>query len=196
MCVCVYTHTHIYRERGRVLFEICLLLFPSPIFILMISPLHLCVFILLGFDSAPSASPQWGSYTERGLWLLPSQHSQKLGWSSPQTPLKGAGIYPLLQQGLCAPVWLFATPWAAAHQAPLSMWLSRQEYWGGLPFPPPGDLPDPETEPASLVSPALQMDSLRIEPLGRGKILVQSPLLKLPHAFQRTSVAIQGSLLC
>ena len=48
-----------------------------------------------------------------------------------------------------------ATPWAVAHQAPLSMGLSRQGYWSGLPFPPPGDLRDPGTEPASLMSPAL-----------------------------------------
>ena len=39
-----------------------------------------------------------------------------------------------------------------AHQAPLSMGFSRQEYWSGLPHPPPGDLPDPEIEPASLMS--------------------------------------------
>ena len=37
-------------------------------------------------------------------------------------------------------VWLFATPWAVAHQAPLSMGFSRQEYWSGLPFPSPGDI--------------------------------------------------------
>ena len=46
------------------------------------------------------------------------------------------------------------TLWTAAHQAPLSMGFSRQEYWSGLPCPPPGDLPDPGFEPASL-SPAL-----------------------------------------
>ena len=40
-------------------------------------------------------------------------------------------------------VWLFVTPWTLAHQAPLSMGFSRQEYWSGLPCPPPGDLPDP-----------------------------------------------------
>ena len=40
-------------------------------------------------------------------------------------------------------IWLFATPWTIAHQAPLSMGFSRQEYWSGLPCPPPGDLPDP-----------------------------------------------------
>ena len=41
------------------------------------------------------------------------------------------------------------TPWTVAHQAPLSMGFSRQEHWRGLPFPPPGDLPDPGIEPVS-----------------------------------------------
>ena len=50
---------------------------------------------------------------------------------------------------------LFATPGTVAHQAPLSMGFSRQEYWSGLPLPPPGDLPDPGIEPVSLASPAL-----------------------------------------
>ena len=49
----------------------------------------------------------------------------------------------------------FATPYTVARQAPLSMGFSRQEHWSGLPFPPPGDLPDPRIEPASLASPAL-----------------------------------------
>ena len=44
-------------------------------------------------------------------------------------------------------VQLFATPWTVAYQAPLSMEFSRQEYWSGLPFPSPGDLPDPGVEP-------------------------------------------------
>ena len=50
---------------------------------------------------------------------------------------------------------LFATPQTAAHQASLSMGFTRQEYWSGLPFPSPGDLPDPGIEPASLLSPIL-----------------------------------------
>ena len=50
---------------------------------------------------------------------------------------------------------LFATLWTVASQAPLSMGLSRQEYWSRLPFPPPGNLPYPEMEPVSLTSPAL-----------------------------------------
>ena len=48
-----------------------------------------------------------------------------------------------------------ATLWTMAHQAPLSMGFSRQEYWSGLPWPPPGDLPDPVIESKSLTSPAL-----------------------------------------
>ena len=52
-------------------------------------------------------------------------------------------------------VQLFQTPWTVACQAPLSMQFSRQEYWRGLPFPSPGDLPDPGIKLASLVSPAL-----------------------------------------
>ena len=52
-------------------------------------------------------------------------------------------------------VQLFATPWSVGHQAPLSMGFSRQEYWSGLPFPPPGYLPKPGSKPTSLASPAL-----------------------------------------
>ena len=54
-------------------------------------------------------------------------------------------------------VQLFVNPWTVAHQAPLSMGFSRQEYWSGLPFPPPGDLPD---QGIKLVSTALRADSL------------------------------------
>ena len=56
-----------------------------------------------------------------------------------------------------------ATPWTIACQVLLSMEFSRQEYWSGLPFPSPGNLPDPEIEPRS---PALQEDSLQSEPPG------------------------------
>ena len=56
------------------------------------------------------------------------------------------------------------TPWTVARQAPLSMRFSRQEYWSGLPFPSPGDLPDPGIEPRS---PALQADSFPTELQGK-----------------------------
>ena len=56
------------------------------------------------------------------------------------------------------------TSWTIAHEAPLFMGYPRQEYWSGLPFPPPGNLPDPGIE---LVFPALQADSLPSEPSGK-----------------------------
>ena len=63
-------------------------------------------------------------------------------------------------------VQLFATPWTVAYQASPSMGFSRQEYWSGLPFPSPGDLPDPGIEPGS---PSFQADALTTEPRGKPK---------------------------
>ena len=60
-------------------------------------------------------------------------------------------------------VQLFVIPWTVAYQAPPPMGFSRQEYWSGLPFPPPGDLPDPGIEPWSH---AFQADALTSEPPG------------------------------
>ena len=60
------------------------------------------------------------------------------------------------------------TPWAVAYQAPLSMEFFRQEYWSGLPFPSPGDLPNPGVEH---MTPTLQVDSLSAEPQGSPRIL-------------------------
>ena len=56
---------------------------------------------------------------------------------------------------------LFATPWTIAYQAPPAMEFSRQEYWSGLPFPSPGDFPNPGIEPGS---PVFQADTLTSEP--------------------------------
>ena len=63
-------------------------------------------------------------------------------------------------------VWLFETLWTVAHQVPLSMGFSRQEYWSGLPFPPPGDTPESGIEPMTLVSPTLQVGSLPLSHWG------------------------------
>ena len=63
-------------------------------------------------------------------------------------------------------VQLFTTPWIVSDQAPLSMGFSRQEYWNGFPFPPPGDLPNPGIEPQF---PAVQADALPSEPPGTAK---------------------------
>ena len=61
-------------------------------------------------------------------------------------------------------VQLFATPWTVAYQAPPSMGFSKQEYWSGLAFPSPGDLPDPGTEPMSPVAPVLAGEFFTTEP--------------------------------
>ena len=85
-------------------------------------------------------------------------------------------------------VWLFMTPWTAAHQALLSLEFSRQEYWSGLLFPIPRDLPDPWAEPISPESPALAgrfftttppgIGALVIEGLARGKVCTSFKIKK------------------
>ena len=65
---------------------------------------------------------------------------------------------------LLSHVRLFATPWTVAYQVFPSMGFSRQEYWSGLPFPSPGDLPDSGIEPGS---PALEADAVTSEPPGK-----------------------------
>ena len=87
----------------------------------------------------------------------------------------------------CVPVYqvalvyvqLFGTPWPVARQAPLSMGFSRQGQWNGLPFPPPGHLPNPRIKPAS---PALQADSLLLS-CQWSPIRVLSLVKQLSHFF-------------
>ena len=67
-------------------------------------------------------------------------------------------------------VWLLATPWTVARQAPLSMRVPRQEYWSGLPFSSPGDLPEPGSKAESPVSPALAAVFFTAEPPGKPKL--------------------------
>ena len=74
---------------------------------------------------------------------------------------------------------LFETLWTVAYQAPPSMGFSRQEYWSGLSFPSPGDLPDAGIEPKS---PALQADALVSEPPGKPK-MVKFMLCVFRHNF-------------
>ena len=74
---------------------------------------------------------------------------------------------------------LFVTPWTVVYQAPPSIGFSRQEYWSGLPFPSPGDLPDPGIKPRS---PALHADILTSEPPGKPqpKIRGIKTILRIP----------------
>ena len=71
-------------------------------------------------------------------------------------------------------VQLFATQWTTNCQAPLSIEFTRQEYWGGLPCPAPGDLPKPGIELTSFMSPALAVGSLSLAPLGSPCLLYAS----------------------
>ena len=80
--------------------------------------------------------------------------SSILAWKIPWTEEPG-GLQSSVVLSHLSRVRLFVTLWTVAHQAPLSMGFSRQEYWSGLPFPSPGDLPDPGIKPTSLTSPAL-----------------------------------------
>ena len=64
----------------------------------------------------------------------------------------------------CSVVSDSTTLWTVARQAPLSLGFLKQEYWSGLPFPPPGDLPNPGIKPKSPAPPALRADSLPAEP--------------------------------
>ena len=86
-------------------------------------------------------------------------------------------------------VQLFATLWTVAHQAPLFMEFSREKYWSGLPYPPPGDLPNPGIEPRS---PILQADSL---PSGKPKNTGEDSLSLFQGIFL-TQESKQGLLHC
>ena len=77
-----------------------------------------------------------------------------------ETRIYGKNTLQSIQWQSLSRVWLFATPWTVVHQAPPSMGLSRQEYWSGLLFPSPGDLPNSGIEPGS---PTWQADSLPSE---------------------------------
>ena len=104
---------------------------------------------------------------EKGM----ATHSSILAWKIPwKRSLVGYNPWGLrVRHNWCGPFMCahsyltFAIPWTITFQAPLSMGFPRQEYWSGLPFPPPGDLPHPGIEPAS---PVLQADSLPMNQCG------------------------------
>ena len=81
----------------------------------------------------------------------------------------------------------FKTLWTVAHQAPLSMGFSRQEYQSGLPFPPPGNLPNPGIKPASPVAPLLAGGFFTTEPTGK-------PLRAFMNIFKMTSTLQANTL--
>ena len=82
---------------------------------------------------------------------------------------------------------LFVNPWTVAHQVPLSMAFARQEYWSGLPFPSPGDLPDPGIERGS---PELQADSLPSEPPIQISIQICQLVYIYTHTHTHTHICV------
>ena len=118
---------------------------------------YLFIFLFLSLNISVSDSKYLCS-----LALIPSDHFIFLGELFIQGCLLSLCLHVQYPQS-CPTLW---GP-IVAHQAPRSMEFSRQEYWSVLPCPPPRDLPDPGTEPASPASPALQVDSLLLSHGGR-----------------------------
>ena len=84
-------------------------------------------------------------------WLCPKESNTIYLFLFSEVSLNLQDLVPVSVLSPFSHVQLFATLWTVAHQAPLSTGFSRQEYWSGLPFPSPGDLPDPGIEPTSFM---------------------------------------------
>ena len=112
-----------------------------------------------------NASQNLNETTRYTIWLGVIKNQKTQVWGRMRrNPKSGALLweYKMVQllwkmicMHVCSVVSNSATPWTAAHQAPLSVGLSRQDYWSGLTFPTPGDLSDPGIKPTSFASPAL-----------------------------------------
>ena len=128
-----------------------------------------------GVQSRQSAAHSRGS-REQGCGGCPFS----LLLASLACPLPGPSLQPalLLHAQSLSRVQLFATPWTIPHQAPLSMGFPRQEYWSGLPFPSPGDLPNPGIGP---MSPVWQTSSLSLCHLGNKSLSLCIALVFLPE---------------
>ena len=100
------------------------------------------------------------------------------------------GVHKLLRAQLLSHVLLFATPGTRARQAPLTMGFSRQEYWSGLPFPSPGDLPNPGIEP---MYPALAGGFFTTEP--PGNLFLFHKLLRVSYFRKQVSRRLSLGLL-
>ena len=115
-------------------------------------------------------------YFPVSLWGVDEQRPPEDHWEQKEAACLIVRLFALVTQSgptLC-------NPRAAAHQAPLSTEFSRQEYWSGLPCPPPGDLPDPWIKPASPASPELAGRFFTTEPPGKSVCLVSTLQLEGP----------------
>ena len=107
-----------------------------------------------------------GDFLDQGqcLFSAPLEFESQADGTNTVTLGKDYSIKVTVKVKSLSRVRLFVIPWTVVYQASLSMGFSRQEYWSGLPFPSPGDLPDPGIKPRS---PALQADALPSEPPGK-----------------------------
>ena len=135
---------------------------------------ELCIFSQTGFFSLSSMLKSWRIFSACLLLLLivgscSSLISQIKNLQIPRTWPFLTTLYPSPSgtHVVLSYVWLFVASWTVAHQVPLSMEFSRQEYWSGLPFPTPRDLPNPGIELMSLASPALAAQSSLLTPPGK-----------------------------
>ena len=115
-------------------------------------------------ETAELQVPSLGQENPLDEGTVTSSHAWRIPWTEKPgrlqaTAWRATSVQSSSVQSLSC-VRLFATPWTVARQAPPSMEFSRQEYWSGLPFPSPGDLPNPGIEPRS---PALQAEALTSE---------------------------------
>ena len=104
---------------------------------------------ILSWEAGMNRNPDPWHHEPTSKWLCVYTESWREGHREPRTLLYSASSEHSHRLHACTlmcvhtHVQLFATPWTVAHQVPLSMVFSRQEYWSGLPFPTPGSLPDP-----------------------------------------------------
>ena len=117
--------------------------------------LQSCPTLCDSIDASPPGSPVPGILQARTLEWVAISFSNACKWKVRVKSLSR--------------VRLFATPWTAAHQAFQSMGFPRQEYWSGVPFPPPGDLPKPGIKPSSLACPASAAGFFTTAPPGKPK---------------------------
>ena len=157
-----HTHTHTHLHNYPVLYMLscfsCVWLFAAPWTVAHQAPLSMGFSRQEYWRGLPCPSP--GDLPNPGIEPV---SLSLLHWQVSSLPLAPPGNRNILKVKSLSRVRLFATLWTVAHQAPPSMGFSRQEYWSGLPFPSPGDLPHPGIEPRS---PTLQADTLTSEPPG------------------------------
>ena len=123
-----------------------------------------------------------------------SLQARTLGWVAMPSSREITRSSPILKWKVksLSRVWLFVTPWTVAYQALRSMGFSGQEYWSGLPFPSPGDLPNPGIETRS---PALQTDALSSEPPGKSYLNMLLKSTFILYILQRVTKVSLTSLL-